>query len=347
MHRYAVSGLITAYRRRREATINMETSEARKVLLIVNPVSGTRSKRGLETTVRQRLARAGAVVRTVMTEGPNHASALASEAVRDGIDCVIAAGGDGTVNEIATALSHTRTALGVIPLGSGNGLARTLGIPQDVNAALDIICAGNMLRTDRGMVNGRPFYCTFGVGFDAAVSEKFAAEKRRGRVTYVRNVIREFLHYSPECYTISFNGKIFTKRAFLIAVANASQYGNNAYIAPHDKMTDGFLDLIVVHDGPPISTVKVGVDLLAGNIDRNARIDTFRVQSAVISRIGGGSVHVDGEPLTMGETLSIHCDEGALHILAPEQMETFKPIVSPLRALIADARYDLRAILNR
>lgn len=325
----------------------METSETRKVLLIVNPVSGTRSKRGLEETVRQRLNVAGAEVRTVFTEGPNHASDLASRAVRDGMDCVIAAGGDGTVNEIASALSHTPTALGVIPLGSGNGLARTLGIPQDIQGALDIICAGHMIRIDRGMVNGHPFYCTFGVGFDAAVSEKFAAEKRRGRVTYIRNVIREFLHYSPECYTISFNGRIFTRRAFLIAVANASQYGNNAYIAPHAKMTDGLLDLIVVHDGSPISTVKVGVDLMSGYLDRNARIDTFRVKSVLISRLESGAVHVDGEPLTMGENLNIHCDAGALSILTPEKTEPFKPIVSPLRAFIDDARYDLRAILTR
>ncbi len=325
----------------------METSETRKVLLIVNPVSGTRSKRGLEATVRERIALTGAEVRAVQTEGPNHASALASEGVREGVDCVIAAGGDGTVNEIATALSHTRTALGIIPLGSGNGLARTLGIPQDVNAALDIICERHVLSIDRGMVNGRPFYCTFGVGFDAAVSEKFAMEKRRGRVTYIRNVIREFMHYTPENYAISVDGKIFTRRAFLIAVANASQYGNNAYIAPHADMTDGLLDLIVVHDGSPISTVKVGVDLLSGYLDRNARIDTFRVRSAVISRLAGGPVHVDGEPLTMGKTLSVHCDAGALRVLSPEKTETFKPIVSPIRALIEDARYDLRAILTR
>lgn len=308
---------------------------------MVNPVSGTRSKRGLEETAAPILAEAGIRLTCVKTEAPGHASALAAGAVKDGYDMVIAAGGDGTVNEIASTLSRTPVALGIVPLGSGNGLARSLGIPQDVTEALKIIAGGHVTRCDRGLVNGLPFYCTFGVGFDAAVSQKFATMKRRGRITYVRSVFQEFLNYQSQPYAISIDGKVITERAFLITVCNAPQYGNNAYIAPQADLSDGLLDLIVVHDGSALSTVKVGMDLLTGFLDRNTRIDAFKISSASISRLAPGAVHLDGEPMTLGTTFDISCQPSVLSVFSPEKVEEFKPIVSPFRAMIADMRYDL------
>lgn len=313
----------------------------RQALLVVNPVAGTRSKRGLHEIVAERLAGCDIAVTTKFTEGQGHASDLAATAVRDGYDLVVAAGGDGTVNEVANTLSGTGVPLGIIPLGSGNGLARSLGIPQDVGEAIRIIENNHIVRCDRGLVNGLPFYCTFGVGFDAAVSEKFASMKRRGRVTYVRSVLREFLNYKSQPYAISIGGKVITERAFLIAVCNASQYGNNAYIAPQAKLSDGLLDLIVIHDGSPLSAVKVGVDLLTGFLDRNTRIETFRISSATITRLHPGPAHLDGEPMTLGRNLEIGCDPSALRVFAPEKEEDFKPIFSPIRAMLADLRYDV------
>lgn len=315
----------------------------RQALLVVNPVAGTRSKRGLDEVVAERLSGCDIKVTTVLTKGPGHASELALEAIKENFDMVIAAGGDGTVNEVANTLSNTNVTLGIIPLGSGNGLARSLGIPQDVGEALRIIDAGHVARCDRGLVNGMPFYCTFGVGFDAAVSEKFASMKRRGRVTYVRSVLREFFNYKSQPYAISIGGKVITERAFLIAVCNASQYGNNAYIAPHAKLSDGLLDLIVIHEGSPISSVKVGVDLLTGFLDRNTRIDTFRISSATITRLHPGPAHLDGEPLTLGSNLQVNCDPLALSVFAPEKEAEFKPIFSPIRAMLSDLRYDMLA----
>lgn len=311
--------------------------------MIVNPVSGTRSKRGLEELVVSRLAMSGVTVRTLYTEGSGDASWFAEQAVAHDYDMVISAGGDGTVNEIAGVLSHTSTKLGILPLGSGNGFARSLGIPQDVEEALKVIAEGYSLRCDRGVVNGLPFYCTFGVGFDAAVSEKFSKMKRRGRITYVKSVFREFLNYQPEPYALSIGGSVLTEKAFLIAVCNAPQYGNNAYIAPHAKLSDGMLDITVVHSGSPLSTVLVGVDLLTGYIDRNTLIDTFRVSAATITRLGCGPVHIDGEPMTLGTNLEISCDPSSLSVYAPEKEAEFKPIVSPLRAMIDDFRYDVKA----
>lgn len=317
-----------------------------RALMIVNPISGTRSKRGLDSDARAALKSAGISLDSHSTAHPGHARELALMAIDEGYDIVISAGGDGTVNEISTAIAHSDVTLGILPLGSGNGLARSLGIPQDTDEALKIITAGNSVRCDRGIVNGQPFYCTFGVGFDAAVTGKFAAMKRRGRITYVQSVILEFLKYQPEPYIISTGGEVITERAFLITVCNAPQYGNNAYIAPGAKLDDGLLDLIVIHDGNPLSTMKVGVDLLTGFIDRNTRIDSFKVKEATIARLSEGPVQADGEPLQLGNPLRISCDAGALSVFCAPDFRDFKPLVSPLKSLWDDLRYDVKAKLH-
>lgn len=316
-----------------------------KALLIINPISGTRSKAGLADTVGRALAPLGCDLEVAETQYGGHARELAAAAAGAGCPLVLSAGGDGTVNEIATALAHTKTALGIIPLGSGNGLARSLNIPQDVDGALKVITGRNVVCCDRGIVNDTPFYCTFGIGFDAAISERFAKMKRRGRATYVKSVLLEFLKYRSKPYAISIGGNVITERAFLISVANAPQYGNNAYIAPQAKLADGLLDLVVIHDGSPLSAVKMGVDLLTGYLDRNTRIDSFRVSAATIARLDDGPVHIDGEPMSMGKTLNVGCDAGALLVCAPPQPD-FKPLVSPLLSMISDIRYDLKARLK-
>lgn len=320
--------------------------EGKEALLIINPVSGTRSKHGLITTVMERLSQRGVKVKCEITKGKGDASRMASEAAAKRMDFVISAGGDGTVNEIANSLSHTSTALGIIPLGSGNGLARSLGIPQDVNESLKVIEEGHILTCDRGIVNDFPFYCTFGLGFDAAVSEKFATMKRRGKVTYVRSALREFLRYRSEPYVIATDGNVLTDSAFLIAVCNAPQYGNNAYIAPKAQLSDGLLDITVVHKDSTLMAIKMGVDLMTGYLDRNTGIKTLKIKEAKISRLSEGPVHLDGEPMTLGKTLHITCDPGALRVFAPEKEPVFKPIVSPLRAMFDDIFYDMMARLN-
>lgn len=319
--------------------------DPKSALVIVNPISGTRSKKGLEDLVVSILEPAGFSVDFAYTQGPDDAPALAGEARETGIDAVITAGGDGTVNEVARALAGSRTTMGIIPCGSGNGLARSVGIPSDFRAALRIIAEGNHMVIDHGVVNKLPFFCTFGVGFDAAVSEKFASAPRRGRISYVRSVLKEFVAYTPKSYAISINGSVITEKAFLIAVCNASQYGNNAYIAPKASLTDGLLDLIVVHSGSPLTTALVGVDLLTGYIDRNTLIDTFRISTASISRLGGGPAHVDGDPVDLGNLLEVNCVPASLRLFAPEE-KPFRPIISPLRSFISDLHYDFLDIIR-
>lgn len=325
-----------------EKTINaFKPLEKKKALLIINPISGTRSKHGLSQIVEEHLHRLGIIVETKITRAGGDAFKWAQEAANAGYDMVITAGGDGTVNETANALAFTDTTLGIIPFGSGNGLARTLGIPLEINGALKLIEEGHVLECDRGVVNGKPFYCTFGIGFDAAVSEKFAAQKKRGRITYIRSAFREFLNYRSQAYAIMINGKIITEKALLIAVCNASQYGNNAYIGPKAKLTDGFLDVTVVHTDNPFHTLLASMDMLTGMLDKNRSIGTFKTPSLTIVRIEEGPVHLDGEPMQMGKKLEINCEKGALKLFAPAKQPEFLPFISPIRAVLNDMRYDV------
>ncbi len=312
----------------------MET--LRQLLLIVNPVSGAGGKESIEPLVKSRLEPLGYKITTAFTCARGDATRLARQAVKEGCYGVIAAGGDGTINETAVALCNSNAVLGIIPCGSGNGLARHLGIPLDIEKAIDIIAEGNIVRSDYGSVNSRPFFCTFGVGFDAAVSNTFAKQPRRGKLAYIKSAISEYVKFHPQVYTISANGHVLTEKAFLVTCCNASQYGNNAYIAPTASITDGLLDITIVHAGTPFDTALVGVDLFTGFINSNTLIHTFRAPAAVIYRQQAGPAHIDGEPVTIDDTMEIRCHASALNIFAPEKTTEFRPIITPLENATRD-----------
>lgn len=313
----------------------------KKALLIINPISGTRSKQGLEKLVGRRLEAFGYELEVFITRGGGDALREAGRAAREGFHAVITAGGDGTVNEAANGVAHSDTILGILPYGSGNGLARSLGIPPDLNEALKIIEAGFVMTTDRGVANGYPFYCTFGMGFDAVVSEKFASMKKRGRITYIRSAFREYLNYQSQPYALMIDGRVLTEKALLIAICNAPQYGNNAYIGPKAKLTDGLLDITVVHSDNPFTTMVMGMDLMTGMLDKNRSIESFQVASVTIARSSEGPVHLDGEPMQMGKKIIVECQQKALKVFAPEKERPFRPFISPLRAMLDDMRYDV------
>ena len=314
-----------------------------KSRLIINPISGTRSKAGLDDQVKEMLAPLGWSVEVVYTQCHGDATRLASDAVGLGYDAVFAAGGDGTINETAAALCGSRTVLGIIPCGSGNGLARHLGIPIDIKEGIKVILENHPMPIDFATVNDRKFFCTFGVGFDAAVSAAFARKKTRGKFTYLQSTFETYANYEPEYYTISANGKMLTKKAFLVAVCNASQYGNNAYIAPTASITDGLLDITIIHAGTPFDTALVGMDLFTGYINSNTMIHTFRAPSAVIYRQSEGPAHLDGEPVTIDDTMAIKCHANALPIFTPSREIEFRPIITP----IENALKDLASSFNR
>ncbi|MDE6023326.1 MAG: diacylglycerol kinase family lipid kinase [Muribaculaceae bacterium] len=311
-------------------------------LLLINPISGTRDKKGICELAYSRLKAAGIDLEIAHTQHKGHGAELAKEASAAGKDIVIVAGGDGTVNEVASALMHTGTTLGLIPCGSGNGLARTLGIPMDFDKAIDMIARCKPYAIDCGIVEERPFFCTFGVGFDAVVTEKFACAKRRGKMQYVRSALLEYLNFTPDHYALEIDGEVYTEEALLIAVCNASQYGNNAYIAPRASLADGLLDVTVIRNGSTIDQVMAGIGLLSGQIDKNRIIDTFKAKKIRIARRKDGPAQLDGEPLTLGKKINIHCEPGCLKILNDGTEPEFRPIITPVQAFFNDMISDLR-----
>lgn len=299
-------------------------------LLIVNPRSGTGSKgRVLKAAIEQLLA-AGISVETALTERPGHATELAAEAAAEGVDIVVAVGGDGTVNETARGLCNSSSTLGIIPMGSGNGLARHLNIPMNPLKAVEVLTSWHVEECDYCTVNDRPFFCTFGMGFDAAVSDRFASRPgQRGLINYVRSALEEIIHFKPEEYTISCDNETLTEKAFLIACCNASQYGNNAYIAPEASIKDGLMDITVFHSGTLLTQALNGIDMMLGSIHDNARVHTFRSSRVVINRSNPGPVHIDGDPAQLGTRLVIRCHPRGLRVLSPGEVRV-KPVLTSL-----------------
>lgn len=318
-----------------------------RVKLIINPISGTRSKRGLNQVIERRVRNYGHQIDTDFTSGPGDATRLARKAVDDGYDVVLACGGDGTVNEVARGLINTPVALCILPNGSGNGLARHIELPPDPLLALKVLKVGHIKNCDYCTVNDRPFFCTFGIGFDAAVSQRFAQSRKRGLLTYLKSAIDEFIKFNPENYNIIAGDNSFNVDAFLIACCNASQYGNNAFIAPAASITDGVMDITLIHKGNPISQMLVGVDLLAGSIAEGGLIDTFRSSSVSIQRHAPGVAHVDGEPIELPARLDIKCHHGGLRIVCPNKRYRFKPFITPTRLFIRDCGIAISNLFNK
>lgn len=310
--------------------------------MLINPISGTRDKQGICDLTASRLKEVGIDLEIAYTQHKGHGAELARQAAQRGADIVVAVGGDGTVNEVASALMHSETALGIIPCGSGNGLARSLGIPMDFEGAVEIISRNRPYAIDCGIAEGLPFFCTFGVGFDAVVTEKFSAGKRRGKMQYVRSALLEFINFTPDNYAMEIDGEIYTEEALLIAVCNAAQYGNNAYIAPRASLSDGLLDVTVIRNGPILQQAMAGIGLLSGQIDRNRYVDTFKAKEVKIIRLKEGPAQIDGEPLNLGRKLSIKCQPSCLKVLSDGTEPEFQPIITPVQAFFNDMLSDLR-----
>lgn len=314
-----------------------ETPADRRIRLIVNPISGTnRSLKDKALSAANKLVpAAGFELEVSPTEYPGHATELAAEAASKGYYAVFACGGDGTVNETASALCGTATALGIIPAGSGNGLARHIEIPINPRKAVACALKCHVEACDYATVNGKPFFCTFGIGFDAAVSARFAAKKKRGLAMYLKSALDEFVAYKPETYILEINGQTVTKEAMIVACCNASQYGNNAYIAPAATIRDGLLDIVVVHPRTFLSKTLFGVEMMTGLISGDAKVDIFKADNLTIRRNAPGYAHIDGEPLTLPDVLDVKLHHARLNILTNPGKKKFTPFISAFRKLFS------------
>lgn len=289
------------------------------VQAIINPISGVGSKRKIPKMIEEIFTAKGYSVNISFTEYAGHACELTKQAVKDGVKYILAVGGDGTVNEVARSMIHSNAILGIIPKGSGNGLARELHIPMNTKRAIEMIAKENKITIDACQANGQIFFTTCGVGFDAAVSEKFAGEKRRGSLTYVKSAIEEYLNYRPEIYELLIEGEATLKeKAFLVACANASQYGNNAYIAPHANITDGKMDVTILSPFTPLDIPSLAFQLFTRKIDRNSKIKMIQAKKLTIIRQNPGVMHLDGDPVIANKHIEISILPKALHVLTSD-----------------------------
>ena len=294
----------------------------RKIVFIINPISGSRSKDEIPKLIGSVLDRNLYDGEIKFTEYAGHAAEIAKECVASHVDIVTAVGGDGTVNEVARSLVHTSTALAIIPCGSGNGLARHLCIPLEPKKAIQLINAGKIEALDYGLVNDLPFFCTCGMGFDAFISLKFAEAGKRGPITYVENVLKEGLKYKPETYEVEDETGAKKYKAFLIACANASQYGNNAYIAPKASMTDGLMDVIVMEPFTAFDAPQISIDLFNKTLDNNSKIKAFKAKRIHVHRSAPGAIHYDGDPIMTGTDVDVSIEKHGINVVTnPQALE--------------------------
>ena len=297
------------------ALIYLGTMNKKKIIFILNPISGTVSKAGIPGLIEERLDKEKFDCRIAETKYAGHATELAQQAARQGIDIVVAVGGDGTVNEVGRALVNTKSAMGILPCGSGNGLARHLNLPMNLKKCIDILNDCDIHTLDYGLINRHPFFCTCGMGFDAFISMKFAEAGKRGPITYMQKILEEGLSYQPETYEIEDEEGTRRYKAFLVSAANASQYGNNAYIAPQASMSDGLLDIIIMEPFDLIEAPQVAIELFNKTLDKNLKIKTFRASHIHIHRKSEGIIHYDGDPVMADADVDISIVPKGINII--------------------------------
>lgn len=284
------------------------------ITFIINPTSGTGKSKRIPALIHNYFPTTGHTYRIRFTEYAGHAKSIVNEEIANGTRIIVAVGGDGTVNEVASGLLHSQAALGIVPTGSGNGLARHLRIPMSASKALKVIAENHVITIDSGEVNGQPFFCTAGVGFDATVAERFSKIKGRGLINYIKASLNEYRSYKPEFITDQ-EGKQY--QGFLLTICNANQYGNNVFICPTAQLNDGKLDLVQIS---PLSLFQFPLflfQLVNKNIHQNKNYLRNSFSSITLKRKIAGPLHIDGDPVDDVSELSFRCVPKSLNILVP------------------------------
>ncbi|MBO5311987.1 MAG: diacylglycerol kinase family lipid kinase [Bacteroidales bacterium] len=278
------------------------------MLFIVNPISGNGRKLQIVTYLKKM------GYKVVCTEYAGHGEILAREASEE---IVVAVGGDGTVNEVARGLAGTGRTLGIIPCGSGDGLALHLGISRNFRKALKIVEAGKTRPMDAATVNGRHFFSVCGTGFDAIVSERFAASGKRGLMNYIVQAIRTWVGFTPERYVVEIDGETLETEAAFITVGNSDQWGNRARITPLADIGDGELDVTIVRMFRTWEIPWLALRLMSGTAHKSGKTTCLRGKQVLIRRQTSGPAHADGDWFSDGELLDIKVFPHQLKVIVP------------------------------
>lgn len=294
-----------------------------RVGIIINPISGTGGRRHPPAD-RARLARDfarrhGVDAQVLVSERPGHCRDLTQQVLASGVTNVVAWGGDGTLNEVGSVLAFGGAVLGVIPSGSGNGLARELGIPLTPEAAFDVAITGRERVIDCGELDGHLFFNIAGIGLDARVAHEFAASGlvRRGFRRYIEITLRELSRYDPDEHSVTAGGTTVRSRALMIAIANSRQYGNGALIAPHALLDDGQLDVVVIDNRPVWRALLQIPRIFLGQVARVPGVTMLKGEAVEVTSARPAIFHVDGEPFVGGARLNARAHRHALRVRVP------------------------------
>jgi diacylglycerol kinase (ATP) len=290
-----------------------------KIAFIINPSSGTKNKKDFAQTILSELDSTLFEPEFVFTKYRGHGRALAKEFVSRDFEIVVAVGGDGTVNEVARSLIHTNTSLGIIPTGSGNGLARHLGIPINAKKAIEQLNYSESILMDYGLVNDHPFFCTCGTGFDAYVSTEFAKGRKRGVMSYIEKIITGYFNYKSQHYHLEGEEIDLSVKAFVMTFANAAQWGNNAYIAPLASVQDGKMDISIMSSFPIIAIPTLALQLFTKTIDKDLFMTTLRSKEVFLTRDESGPFHYDGEPYEEGKKIHVKIVADGLRVMVKKR----------------------------
>jgi diacylglycerol kinase (ATP) len=287
---------------------------SRKILFIVNPNAGKKISGKLIETIHKEFPET-LLKEIIIWEDRAHFEEITQKLITENYTDAIAVGGDGTVNQVAKSILNTNVALGIVPAGSGNGLARSLGISMKVEEAIKQIAKGKTEWIDSGSVNGIPFFCTSGIGFDAHIGKLFATSEKRGLQSYIKITIRELFAYKEQHYTMKLDGKEISKKAFLITVANAGQYGNDFYIAPQAKLNDNLFHVVVLKPFNLFQAAGIVLKIVQGKAHQSKFIETYTGKEIAISRQNSDSIHYDGEPEMQEKELKYTLQHKSLKVI--------------------------------
>lgn len=251
------------------------------------------------------------------TESPKHATELAKDAASQGFDAVVAVGGDGTVNEVGRGLIGSETALGIIPMGSGNGVARSLRIPTSPVVAIRGLNRTYSRKIDTGKLNDEVFIGVAGIGFDAHIATLFSSLKSRGLKSYIRLIAREYAKYKAQEFLLLNNGSEEKKIAMMMTFANTTQFGNEARIAPMASMDDGILEVCMLKKFPLYVLPSLSLRLFSGKINTSVFYESLSAKEIIVKQ-KNTSAHVDGEPFEAGHEIRVSVNPRSLNVIIPE-----------------------------
>ena len=290
-------------------------SKKKKILFIVNPISGTKKKFPIDDLIDTHLDQSQYAYKIHFTTCRGDAIIESKKAVADNYEVVIAVGGDGTINEVAQGLVNSNVALGVIPRGSGNGFANYFKIPHDPKKAIEVINKSNASLIDTGSFNDKLFLSVAGLGFDARVSAAFDVFGRRGLLSYMYISAREYFSFRAKSYTIELNDRTIDTKAFLLTAANSSQFGNNAYIAPNAKIDDGLLDFVIIKPSNIFSSMIISFRMFNGTLHKSKYCEIYQSDKIRITH-KDNIAQIDGEPVSIPNQTTIRMHAKSLLMIS-------------------------------